>query len=795
MAGPVKWFRKHRKPAFAILTIFTMFAFVFIPILLDRIPQRGVQANAVVVSTARYGKLRESDIRSLARERYIVHRLLQDIAQALMQKRVQGEAVQGALAYMGSDPTSEKAVVETWLMAQRAKDLGLLVNDEAVNAFLNEVTEGKVPGGQIEKTIRFLQTSDDIVFRALGREILAMRLREMFGLGLPGMPPAQRYDYYLRLNRQAKIEAIPVAVDKFVDLVPDPSGDELRAFFEKYKDRVYSPDSPEPGFREPHRVDVQYFKAQRESFVNPKEVSEEAIRKYYEQNKERYREQALPELPKLPPSKPEAAKPPAVKPEGAKPQAVRPEGAKREPAKSEGAKPEGAKPGAKEKGGSSGVPSQSTFRLVSYKEEADWLAGKAGPPAAKAEQPAAKAEQPAAKPVPAPKAEPSQPKLEPPAAKTEKPALKTEAPVAKPAPAKAEPGAAKAEPGAAKAEPGAGKAEPGAAKPAEAKKEEPKYIPLEKVQNAIRDRLADEQAEQKMRSVLTALQGKMSVYQRQWVDYKAKVKTQAESALPPPELDFAAMAKEKGVQAFRTGLVAAYQMEGMDIGKSVAGNNSFVSLVYGALPEYRPTVSQDAAGDSYLSWKVADDPEHSVSWEESGVRERVLKKWKEIEARDLAAKQAERLAAEARQSSKPLKDLAAAQKGLTVLAPEPFSWMTFGAFPSAWVYGQPPRLSDVKGVVDGGIEFMRGVFRLRPGETGLAWNQPKTVVYVVRLVQYTPPENELWTRFLNTPAEAYMGVARYDWATMFQTWKDDLDKQAGLKWHREAAPERGGEQE
>ena len=765
MAGPVKWFRKHRKPAFAILTIFTMFAFVFIPILLDRIPQRGVQANAVVVSTAKYGKLRESDIRSLAHERYIVHKLLQDIAQVLMQKRVQGEAIQSALAVMGSDPTGEKAVVETWLMAQRAEELGLRVNDDAVNAFLNEVTEGKVPGEEIAKTIRFLQTSEEILFHALGREILAMRLREMFGLGLPGMPPAQRYDYYLRLSRQAKIEATAVAVNKFVDRVPDPSEEELRAFFEGYKDRVYSPDSPEPGFREPHRVDVQYFKAQRESFVDPKEVSEEAIRKYYEQNKARYREQDLPELPKLPPgkpegAKPEAAKPPAAKPEGAKPPAAKPEGAKPPAAKPEAAKPEAAKPeggksGAKEKGGSSGVQSQSPFRLVSYEDKTD--------------PPTAKAEQPAAKPAPAPKAATSQPKLEAPApkpgqpsAKTEKPALKTEA---------------------------------GTAKPAEAKKDQPKYLPLEKVQSEIRARLADDQAEQKVRSVLTALQARMSVYQRQWVDYKAKVKTQAESAAPPPELDFAGLAKEKGVQAFRSGLLAAFEMEGTDIGKSVAGNNSFLSLVYGGLPEHRPTVSQDATGDSYLFWKVAEEPEHSVSWDDSGVRERVLRKWKEIQARDLAAKEAERLAAETRQSAKSPKDLAATQKGLTVLTPEPFSWMTFGAFPSAWVYGQPPRLSDVKGVEAGGVEFMRGVFRLRPGETGLAWNQPKTVVYVVRLVQYTPPENDLWTRFLNTPAEAYMGVARYDWATMFQTWRDDLQTQAGLKWHREAAQERGAEQE
>ncbi len=773
MAGPVKWFRKHRKPAFAILTIFTMFAFVFVPIILDRIPRSGTPANAVVVSTSKYGKLRESDLHNLIRQRYIVYRLLQTIDHELMQKRVQGGAVRRALAYMGSDPTQEKAVVETWLLAQRAEELGLRVNDDAVNGFLDEVTEGKVSKQKITAdTIRSLQASEDALFQGLGREILAMRLEEMFDLGLRGMSPAQRYEYYLRLNRQATIEVAGVSVDKFVGLVPEPSEEELRAFFEEHKNKVFSPDSPGPGFREPHRVDVQYFKALRETFVNPKEVSEEAIRKHYEQNKDLYRERALPELPKLPPGKPEAAKPQAAKPEAAKP---------------EPSKPGGAKPGANEKSSSSGVPARSPFRLVSYED-------KSAPPAAKAEQPAAKVEQPAAKPAPAPK--------------TEKPAAKTEAPVAKPAPAKVEPGAGKVEPaaakagpgaaqagpGAAKAEPGAPKSGPGAAKPAE-KKEEPKYLPLEKVQSEIRARLADEQAEQKVRVVMTALQARMSNYQRQWVDYKARAKTHPESATPPGELDLAAIAKEKGVQAYRTGLVAAYQMQTMDIGKSSARNQPFLDLAYRSLPEHRPTITEDAAGDGYLAWKVADVPEHTPAWEDTGVRERVLGKWKEIQARDLAAKEAERVAAAARQSSKPLKDLAAAHKDLTVLSPEPFSWMTFGAFPSAWMYGQDPRLSKVKGVEAAGEEFMRGVFRLRPGETGLAWNQPKTVVYVVRLVQYTPPENELWTKFLQTRVEAYVGVARYEWLTTFQAWLDDLKAQAGLKWEREATRERAEEQE
>src|SRR5436190_1252609 len=46
-----------------------------------------------------------------------------------------------------------------------------------------------------------------------------------------GDTPADRWEYFCRLNRKLTAEILPVAVEKFVAEIPDPSADELRKFY------------------------------------------------------------------------------------------------------------------------------------------------------------------------------------------------------------------------------------------------------------------------------------------------------------------------------------------------------------------------------------------------------------------------------------------------------------------------------------------------------------------------------------------------------------------------------------
>jgi hypothetical protein len=772
-----------------------MLSFVFIPIFLELLQTRSRGQNVLVVSTSKYGKLYETDLQNLMQQRILVYNFLQRVAEQVASKRGKLDMVQMALAEMGGEPGSDREVVETWLLTRRAKELGLQVTEETVHAFLQDVTAGKVDNAKAREILTALHARYSQLVSALEQELLATRLRSMVGMslnlsraGLDGVTPEQRYDCFLRLYRNAKIEAVPVAVEPFIGKVETPSDKDLQALFEKHKEASYDPNSAELGFRKPHRIDLQYFKAEHESFVDLKAISDDAVKAYYEQNKEKlYREkEPLPTLPGGPPSKPEPPKPESSKPESSqpgapksetpkspasKPEAPKPEVPKAEAPKAGKPKEEGATPGAPKAespkaGDKQGGKTSSTrvgvpLRLVSFAEKA---------PAAS----------------PAPKAAPA-------------PATAKDAPATKDAPAaaKADAAAAKPDPAAGKgatapAQPPAPKASPAAAKAPEPKKEPPKYVPLEKVRDEIRRHLAEQQATGNMQKLLTGLQDQMVRYHRQRMDYEAMDEARKSKASPPDPLDFPALAKRYGLKTFQTGAISEYEAEELDIGKSFVEKRRFVDYVFAPRVEYQPGLSQDLEGNQYLFWKVSDEPEGVPTWDEPGVREQVLRAWQLLQARELATQQAERLADLARKSPKArksLKDVTAGSKEYSVISPDPFTWMTFGE--TLLLGNRPPRLSAVKGVERLGMDFMRSVFALAPGEIGLAWNHPKSIIYVVHQVEYTPPEADLWKQFLNMRADFYLATGQYDGIAIYQAWLKGLQQEADLRWHRPPHEERG----
>ena len=104
-----------------------------------------------------------------------------------------------------------------------------------------------------------------------------------------GDPPGWRWDAFRRLEQAAVVEVVPVEVRGLADEVPSPSDAVLRAFFERFKERLPEPASREPGFREPHRVGAEYLVANLKKVEETVkgEVTDVAIAEFYEKNKER----------------------------------------------------------------------------------------------------------------------------------------------------------------------------------------------------------------------------------------------------------------------------------------------------------------------------------------------------------------------------------------------------------------------------------------------------------------------------------------------------------------------------
>jgi hypothetical protein len=628
-------------------------------------------------------------------------------------------------------PESEEAVVRTMLVAEEAKKNGLVVSDTAINDFLAQWTNNLVRQEQFGDIIAGLRlgpsgVSQHDLFEALRTELIGRNMLVMFQTGFSGDPPAWRWDYYRRLEQKATVEVVAVPVETVAAQVPAPSEAQLRGFFEQYKNDLPDPRSEAPGFREPRRVKYEYLVAKREVFEAEaaKEVTEAQIAEFYEKNKETMFRAKAPEA-KTPEKEPAAEK----KPAGEKPADEKP--ADEKPADEKPAEPKPAAPKAPVATPDKGArASASPFMPAAFK------------------QPAAETKPAESKPVDTETSD---------AAKTD--AAKTET-----------------------------------TKPDDAKTEEPKpevqCEPLESVKDKIREQLAREQANARIDAVFSAIAGDVTRYAEDYALWQAR---QVASAEPPKAPDIDVIAKKQGLEAGRSGLVTASQaISGGGIGQSFEfipdpgsrfgiRQQNWLEAIFGQNTiALRPVTSRDVAGNRYLSWKTDDQPEITPTFE--AIRDNVDFSWRIVEGRGIARKKAEEIAAQADAAKQSLEATVAEKTDLKVVQAGPFTWLSVGATPNS-----PPSVSQPEGVAMPGEEFMRAVFRLEPGQTAVAFNEPRTVCYCIRLVSLDPPASELRERFLEARSDPRRSgmVAQQEFSESFGRWIEGLEKQYGLKWSRQ----------
>jgi hypothetical protein len=840
MAGPVKWFRKNKKQSLAILTILTVLSFVFLPVMLEILSLRGGTRDPLVVTTKKYGNLRDGELNAIAVQRGRLSGFLQELQRQVAARNmgpflfvaqngfllipnreggvipVPAEdglylVVDGRLERLASQ--NEEGAVEMWLARNKAREMGIVTSQPAIRELLGQWAR-RIDSNTLAKLASSFSLSPSQLFDALGSELSAIRvgsiLKTSLGNSIGDMTPAQRWDYFLRLKRSARIEAVPIDVEKLIAQVPDPTAAEekdLKALFEQYRENRPNPSSPEPGFRELHQVVVQYFKADMKAFLDPRQVTDEEILKYYDDHKQdTYTHLVTPDFVKVPPAaanpKSEVPNPkqiPNPKTEVPKPKAEVPSPKAEVPSpktetpipnpKSEVPQGPPSKPGAAEKTAPKTSATESRdpapLRLVSFLKEEEKTASQTKP----------KTEATAPPPV----------NGNPPPAGAA--AAKTEA--AAPPPAKGNPPPAGAV--AAKTEAAAPKTGTPPAKPEPPPRPRFEVTPLEKVKDEIRGILAKEKAKEKMVKALEAVQKAMGDFdQNQWMLYDQlpeKEKKQTPAPETPTE-GLTRIAKANRLDVGCTGWISELDVPQWDIGKSrVEGGAWFAERAFSQGRLYQSMTSEDSDGNQYVFWKVDDYPERVPQWGDPDVRDRVVYAWKLDKARKLARQEAESIAAKARESQKPLKEVIATLGGTgvspvqlstgkmpvppTMLTAGPFTWLVDtgmgGAFASARPSYGVVLGTDGKPIPYLRNPFMERVFAIPPGGTDWAENDPQTVVYVVRVIEYKPMESTLWEEFLVEHLGAYQIAAVDDQAASDKAWRKELEAEAGLQWRREAA--------
>ncbi|MDA1052484.1 MAG: hypothetical protein O3C40_18665 [Planctomycetota bacterium] len=819
MSQMMHLFRKYQYMLLIVFGVLLMFVFVIgdaLTNLMGGPGQGGGGQSDEVVLNWKHGAVSGSDLYSQG----VRHRLAVEFLMAVVQETVRREGTPkgpgvfrdqfGRYSPGITVAETDEATVQKMLLAAKAESLGVKVDNDAVEAFLRQLSDGELDDNDIgviyNKTIAGRMTQQHLMDQ-LQHELLAQQMLMMTRAGLFVVPPHQAWEFHNRMRRRVQTEMVALKVDDFKDKVSAmPTDAEIKTLYEEGKDRFPNPYSPEPAFKRRRKLAFEYVRAdsgplqEAEAAKIKDTITDEEIEKYYEENKVRYRVIDLPESepasdsPKPATEAPaEGAEQPSEEAKPDKSPDAAPDKPADEPAKEEAPKDDAApapptekseapaKPAASESDPAPAADAPTDEQPTAASEEENCGDQEEETPAETTE-PAATPEPPApVESAPAAAADPAKPAIENPPAAPEATSVQPEKPAAP-----ATDSAPASEPTEPAPEPPAKEA--AEAPVAEEKPEEPKYKPLDdKLRAEIRDEIATDRsrqpAQERLTKSLDEIKAEIDAYGRQLRRIDV-----TKSGQKPAAVDFEKLATERGFVPGKIDPTDAVGIDAYDLGKAY-------EMTFTSWPPERVSFAQKAFLDTvqlyraeriksaefgieFLYWKVAEEEAFLPKLED--IRNEVVDAWKHREAFVFAKAEAEKLAKQAG-AGKPLGESLSEHDGLEVIQPAPFSWMSTGSTPFGGAGA--PTLSQVDGVEAAGNDFMKAVFSLKPGEVGVAVDQPQAMVYVVRIAAETPSEEILKEQFLASGVTPEMSQIAYsEIEDVWQDWYKDLEQEMNVKW-------------
>jgi len=715
----------------------------------------GSSSNDPIVVEWKGGVVREDQLERAVALRTLVNRFL-----------MQAAATAGRdPSRLPAFPEGEELVVREMLLAKEAEKIGLTVSNTAINEFLAAWTNNMVRQDQFDGIIAGLRYGRAPVlaadlFESLRTALIARNTLLLFQTGFSGDPPAWRWDFYKRLEQSATVEVFPVEVENLATSVELPKESKLEAYFETFKNDLPSAMSPNPGFKEPHRIQYASLMADQKKFevAAGKTITDRDIEEFYEKNKEtRFREA---------PSAPPVTKEPATvssderrketpsmdstKEKDSQDVSDAPVKAAQEtdenaPKESKDAKESESKIKEKEAAqpadsDSSSRSHKSLVRTVTFQVEKE--------ESSDADSSKNVKQQPAEKPT-------AESENETTGSVEEKP---------KPTEKEGEDSA-------------------------DSEKPEMTFQPLDKVADQIRQEISRQRATETIDAIFSALAADLNAYAEDRALWIARGK---DGDKEPSSPNVGKIAEKQDLVAVESDWTTVAEAAG---GGGIGSSFEFVpdpSSRFGIRQQrwletmfgdgtitLRPVTSRDAEGNRYFSWKQGDTEERVPTFTEA--RSNVEKAWRIVEARPIALKQATALANKA--GAKSFKESLSKSEFEQVEKIGPFTWLTQGA---VGVNGAPV-LSSPEGLVMPGNKMMQKIFSVAEGQSVTTFNEPQTICYVIRLLEYKPADEELQKRF-----EGVLGdqrrlsmVAQTAFAEVFMDWIASLEKDLELTWNRD----------
>lgn len=830
MSSPLSWFRKNQKLLLGVFGVGLMFVFTIsigsgVDPIMDRLSGRttGGPSNSTVV-TWDGGQIDENQMNRLQTQRNLLQRFLYGLL------NIAGERGARPRVSLMNLSDGDQNLLELEVLVNEAKKMGIVVNDETVIDYLNQLTDGTIaPGeyGQILSQTVGNNLPENALFPILGREIMAQKVRGLVQTGSYPSSPVAAWDYFNRANRLVKAEVMPIQVDDFVDQVEEPAESEIATLFEENKSRYPFPFSPVPGFRQRERRAFQYVKVSYNAILEAEKaaISESDVQQYYDANKQQFVDTGG----SLDAADPSATAPDQTDNSGADittdPAADVVDSA--ETATQETATQETAAETVDEEQttGSAADPTPAPTALPQEQEgEVVETAGEVVETASEVVEAAGEVE--VAEDAVEATAETVETTSETVVEATEtaisditeagnsvvgevvdetaasvetsSEGQTTESDVATEIESTATVTPSEESESAVESTPDA------AAEVADDEKMEfsdldtvTKYKELSEVADEIRQQIAAPKAQAKMKEYLAKVRRDMETYYQDRTLWELDIEENPDTPAPPMP-DFSSIIDGSQVTKGEIASSDRIEVREFELGQAVdflitrqggvqtipfsdAGYDSSVS-------PYRPMEFPkiEMGMDKYVYWVTELKEEYVPELDE--VREDVVNSWKRSKALKLAEEAAAGLVATAEKGQTQLRECLASSKYTEFLDTGEVSWIT-----APLQEGATPQVTRIPGAEDAGPALRKKLFRLPPGGVGYAHNMPKDKVYVFRVAEESSTDAVRQEQFLHNGVDApVMFQARRDGQMGLAEWYKDLTDRYNVDWQRDPRNASGG---
>lgn len=289
------WFRRHAKVLMVVLGSAAMAIFGLGPVF-DELASRSRQGNdrqQEVVASWKGGDITRVELDQMEMRHYQTQRFLGTLFNAAVEKKgdeFTSFAIPITPIREGRREMVDDQLISRFLMSERAKLEGILVSEAMVNDYIASYSgeagfsnnDLKAINQKANNRYCSLQSVRD----HLKMELLANMMQVCSLSGIPMIPnPTESMELYGRTMDQVDCEVLPIEVETFVSQVTEaPSAAELKKLYEAGKYQFPDPTGEKPGFKIGRKVNVQYFVANFDTYLQNEinKLTDEQVQKEYD---------------------------------------------------------------------------------------------------------------------------------------------------------------------------------------------------------------------------------------------------------------------------------------------------------------------------------------------------------------------------------------------------------------------------------------------------------------------------------------------------------------------------------